>query len=95
MVGDSTIAIVVAISLFLIPSSTSKSLVEDQKQNNDFLIHNNNNDNSPKLIKQIKFRRIMDWETAVTIHWGSSYINWWRLSLSQCFYRNRIRYLDI
>ena len=91
MIDDSTIAIAAAFSLFLIPSSKSKSTLKpkslpicDEKQNNDF-IQNNNGENNFQAQQQDKSTRIMNWETAVTIPWGVLILIGGGLALAHAF----------
>jgi sodium-dependent dicarboxylate transporter 2/3/5 len=85
MVDDSTIAIAAAFSLFLIPSSKSKSLpITDEKQNSDFT-QNNNGESNFQVQQQDKSSRIMNWETAVTIPWGILILIGGGLALAHAF----------
>jgi sodium-dependent dicarboxylate transporter 2/3/5 len=87
MVDDSTIAIAAAFSLFLIPSSKSKSKslqINDEKQNSDFT-QNNNRDTNFQVKQQDKSSRIMNWETAVTIPWGVLILIGGGLALAHAF----------
>jgi solute carrier family 13 (sodium-dependent dicarboxylate transporter), member 2/3/5 len=85
MIDDSTIAIIAAISLFLIPSS-SASAKKNEIENNKNL--QNRNIEKPNFVQMSKNRgeetrrdsaeqakehagkRLMNWDTAVTIPWG-------------------------
>jgi sodium-dependent dicarboxylate transporter 2/3/5 len=82
--GDSTIAIASAISLFLVPSIcskyvNSKGFIEDDNNNTKNLIkynnNNNNNDikNDDSITETSKSRsssKLLDWNTAIQIPWG-------------------------
>jgi len=68
-IDDSTLVLVAAISLFLLPSARSKSLkddgnLKDTKKGNEIKESDNNND-----VKNNN-KKILDWNTAVEIPWG-------------------------
>jgi solute carrier family 13 (sodium-dependent dicarboxylate transporter), member 2/3/5 len=88
MIDDSTIAIIAAISLFLIPSSpSSSSAAKNDVENNNMNLQNRSKE-KPDFIQMSKNRgeerrrasaepveehsgkRLMNWNTAVTIPWG-------------------------
>lgn len=92
MIDDSTIAIIAAISLFLIPSSSSSSSAakkNDVENNNNNKNLQNRSKEKPDFVPMSKNRgeerrrrastepaeehagkRLMNWDTAVTIPWG-------------------------
>jgi solute carrier family 13 (sodium-dependent dicarboxylate transporter), member 2/3/5 len=96
--GDSTIAIASAISLFLVPSICSKyanrkGFTEDDN-NNKNLIKYNNNDNSndiknyDNIIETSKSRsssKLLDWNTAIKIPWGVLILMGGGLTLAHAF----------
>jgi sodium-dependent dicarboxylate transporter 2/3/5 len=96
-VGDSTIAIASAISLFLIPSicskyANSKSFTEDDNTKN-LIKYNNNNDikNDDNIIETSKSSsssstsKLLDWNTAIKIPWGVLILMGGGLALAHAF----------
>jgi len=94
-VDDSTIAIASAISLFLLPSSSSstssfsKKDKEDGKDVDDansFNIDRNNHKSRNSISRSIKEKsKILDWETAVRIPWGVLILIGGGLALANAF----------
>jgi sodium-dependent dicarboxylate transporter 2/3/5 len=83
-IDDSTIVLVAAISLFLLPSSRSKSLknddvLKDTKKGNEIGESDNNND-----LKNSN-EKILDWNTAVEIPWGVLILIGGGLALANAF----------
>jgi sodium-dependent dicarboxylate transporter 2/3/5 len=86
MIDDSTIVMIAAIVLFLIPSSSSSSSVaKNNDLNISKKVHNSRNkgnsnfipmskdgaeDRGTESIKERNSKRLMIWDTAVTIPWG-------------------------
>jgi solute carrier family 13 (sodium-dependent dicarboxylate transporter), member 2/3/5 len=88
MIDDSTIAIIAAISLFLIPSSSSSSASAKKNEIENNKNPQNRNKEKPNFVQMSKNRgeetrrdsaeqakehagkRLMNWDTAVTIPWG-------------------------
>jgi solute carrier family 13 (sodium-dependent dicarboxylate transporter), member 2/3/5 len=89
MIDDSTIAIIAAISLFLIPSSSSSASAKKNEIENHEKNLQNRNKEKPNFVQMSKNRgeeetrrdtaepakehagkRLMNWDTAVTIPWG-------------------------
>src|SRR6478752_4832059 len=94
-VNDSTIVIASAISLFLLPSSSSstssfsKKDKEDGKDVDDansFNIDRNNHKSRNSISRSIKEKsKILDWETAVRIPWGVLILIGGGLALANAF----------
>jgi sodium-dependent dicarboxylate transporter 2/3/5 len=97
-VGDSTIAIASAISLFLIPSicskyANSKSFTEDDNNTKNLIKYNNNNDikNDDNIIETSKSSsssstsKLLDWNTAIKIPWGVLILMGGGLALAHAF----------
>ncbi len=85
MIDDSTIVMIAAIVLFLIPSSSSSSVVKNNDLNISKKVQNSRNkgnsnsipmsedraeDRGIESIKERDSKRLMSWDTAVTIPWG-------------------------
>ncbi len=84
VIDDSTIVLVAAISLFLLPSSRPKSLkndddLKDTKKGNEIEDSDDNND-----IKNNN-EKILDWNTAVEIPWGVLILIGGGLALANAF----------
>ena len=99
-IGDSTIAIASAISLFLVPSicskyANSKGFTEDDNNNTKNLKYNNNNnnnndiDNDYSITETSKSSRssskLLDWNTAIQIPWGVLILMGGGLALAHAF----------
>ena len=100
-IGDSTIAIASAISLFLVPSICSKyatnrkGFTEDDNNNTKNLIkyNNNNNNNDIKNYDSItetskssrSSSKLLDWNTAIKIPWGVLILMGGGLALAHAF----------
>ncbi|HEX5186966.1 MAG TPA: SLC13 family permease [Nitrososphaeraceae archaeon] len=96
-IGDSTIAIASAISLFLIPSMCSKftSNNRDLHKNHNtknFVKYSNNNNNidkDEKITENSKRssnnNKLLDWNTAITIPWGILILMGGGLALAHAF----------
>jgi len=84
-IDDSTIVLVAAISLFLLPSARSKSLenddgnLKDTKKGNEIGESDSNND-----IKNSN-EKVLDWNTAVEIPWGVLILIGGGLALANAF----------
>ncbi|HEX6670660.1 MAG TPA: SLC13 family permease [Nitrososphaeraceae archaeon] len=95
--GDSTIAIASAISLFLVPSICSKyanrkGFTEDDNITKNLIKYNNNNNNDIKnydnIIETSKSRsssKLLDWNTAIKIPWGVLILMGGGLALAHAF----------
>ena len=94
--GDSTIAIASAISLFLVPSICSKyanrkGFTEDDNITKNLIKYNNNNDDSKNydnIIETSKSRsssKLLDWNTAIKIPWGVLILMGGGLALAHAF----------
>ena len=94
--GDSTIAITSAISLFLVPSIASKyanrkGFTEDDNITKNLIKYNNNNDDSKNydnIIETSKSRsssKLLDWNTAIKIPWGVLILMGGGLALAHAF----------
>lgn len=95
--GDSTIAIASAISLFLVPSICSKyanrkGFTEDDNITKNLVKYNNNNNNDIKnydnIIETSKSRsssKLLDWNTAIKIPWGVLILMGGGLALAHAF----------
>lgn len=64
MVDDSTIVIIAAVSLFLIPSYKNKQKKNDDRNNNEAT------ESGKKKVDDQNAAKLMNWRTAVTIPWG-------------------------
>ena len=95
--GDSTIAIASAISLFLVPSICSKyanrkGFTEDDNITKNLVKYNNYNNNDSKnydnIIETSKSRsssKLLDWNTAIKIPWGVLILMGGGLALAHAF----------
>jgi solute carrier family 13 (sodium-dependent dicarboxylate transporter), member 2/3/5 len=95
--GDSTIAIASAISLFLVPSIcskyvNSKGFIEDDNNTKNLIKYNNNNNNDIKnddsITETSKSRsssKLLDWNTAIQIPWGVLILMGGGLALAHAF----------
>ena len=95
--GDSTIAIASAISLFLVPSICSKyanrkGFTEDDNNTKNLIKYNNYNNNDSKnydnIIETSKSRsssKLLDWNTAIKIPWGVLILMGGGLALAHAF----------
>jgi sodium-dependent dicarboxylate transporter 2/3/5 len=85
MIDDSTIVMIAAIVLFLIPSSSSSSVAKNNDLNISKKVQNSRNKGNPNFIstskdgaedegiesiKEHDSKRLMSWDSAVTIPWG-------------------------
>ncbi len=95
--GDSTIAIASAISLFLVPSICSKYAnrkgftADDNNTTKNLIKYNNNNNDDIKnydnIIETSKSRssKLLDWNTAIKIPWGVLILMGGGLALAHAF----------
>jgi len=85
MIDDSTIVMISAIVLFLIPSSSSSSVAKNNDLNITKKVQNSRNKGNPNFVQRSKdededvdtesikernSKRLMSWDSAVTIPWG-------------------------
>ena len=85
MIDDSTIVMISAIVLFLIPSSSSSSVAKNNDLNITKKVQNSRNKGNPNFVQMSKDeaedkgkeslkesdgKRLMSWDSAVTIPWG-------------------------
>ena len=85
MIDDSTVVMISAIVLFLIPSSSSSSVAKNNDLNITKKVQNRRNKGNPNFVQRSKdededggiesikehdSKRLMSWDSAVTIPWG-------------------------